>query len=325
LSVVFFSDQTVEFPEFPDPMKRRPTTAAKAQFGRLFRTILPACAILLAGIVVIIGVLIYRISNPGDVPEGLNPSQYFYSLPSLEVSIPSTRSPEIAGWWIPGLKDAPGIILAPGYGMNRVDALSLASALHQEGFNLLIYNQRGNGPSSKGASTLGLYEAKDMEDAIHFMQNRPESNPKSIGIWGVDVGANAAMKAAAQFPEVRAIVADSLYEDIADFLSYRIAEDFGLDNRLIQFGCYQIFRLIHPKAFSMNDKLPLQALSDRTILFVKGENRKGLAPLTAAIYGQIRPQKEMISLKCSRIHMMSGEDLKNYDRQITNFFHLNLH
>ena len=30
---------------------------------------------------------------------------------------------EIPGWWIPGLKGAPGIILAPGYGMARVRIL----------------------------------------------------------------------------------------------------------------------------------------------------------------------------------------------------------
>jgi uncharacterized protein len=306
-------------------MKQRPAIATKVQIGRFFRTVLPACTILLAGIAVILGILVYKISNPGEVPEGLNPSQYFYSLPSLEVSILSAREPEIAGWWIPGLRDAPGVILAPGYGMNRVDALSLAAALHQDGFNLLVYGQRGSGASSKGASTLGLYEANDMADAIRFMQNRPECNHERLGIWGVDVGAYAALKAAAQFPQVRAIVADSLYESVADFLSYRIAEDFGLDNRLVQLGCYQIFRLVHPKAFSMSDKLRLQALSDRTLLFIKGENRKGLAPFTTAVYDQIQPQKEMISLKCSRIHLMSGDDLKNYDRQVASFFHLNLH
>jgi hypothetical protein len=38
----------------------------------------------------------------------------------------------------------------------------------------------------------------------------------------------------------------------------------------------------------------------------------------------VLPQKELISFKMARIHSMSGEDLKNYDRQVVNFFHLNL-
>jgi pimeloyl-ACP methyl ester carboxylesterase len=304
-------------------MKRRPVIASKVQIGRFFRILLPSGAILIVGIVLSLGILVYKISNPGEVPEGdVHPSHYL--LPSLEVSIPSARHPEIAGWWIPGRKNAPGILLATGYGMNRVDALSLAADLRQDGFNLLIYSQRGSGPSAKGSSALGLNEVNDMSDAIGFLQNQLESDRKRLGIWGVDVGAYAALKMAAQFPEVRAIVADNPFETVADFLNVRLAEDFGLDNWLAQFGCHQIFRLFHPKIFVANEAIPLQALSDRMILFIKGENRKRLESLTTAIYDQIQPHKEMISLKCSRIHSMRGEDLKSYDRQISNFFRLNL-
>jgi len=287
------------------------------------RTVLPALAVVFAGIVVIHSVLVYKISNPEATPEAVNPSHYL--LPSLEVSIPSGGKYELAGYWIPGLKNAPGIVLAPGYGMTRVDALSLAVALHEDGFNLLVYNPRGSGADPRQASALGLFEADDMAGAIRFMQSRSECNGKKLGIWGVDIGARAALKVAAEFPEVRAIAADSAFEAVADFLNYRIAEDFKLENWLVQTGCYQIFKLAHPRrAFSEDETLPLQALSDRTILFIKGENRKGLASRTTAIYDRIRPQKEMVSFRTSRIHLMTGEDLKGYDRQIASFFQLNL-
>ncbi len=112
---------------------------------------------------------------------------------------------------------------------------------------------------------------------------------------------------------------------IADFIGYRIAEDFGFENSLVQFGCFDIFKLVHimDGSFSIQP-LPLRAISDRMILFIKGENRRELGNLTTAIYDKIQPQKEMISFKTSRIHLMSGEDLKSYDRQVANFFHLNL-
>ena len=304
-------------------MKGRAQAPAKVQIGRFFRTILPAAAILLIGITVVLSILVYKVSYPGVVTEPVNPSHYL--LPSLEVTIPSRDGTEIPGWWIPGLKNAPGIILAPGYGMGRSDALSLASALHDKGFNILVYAQRGSGSAPKTASTLGLCEANDMLGALRFLQRRPESNSARLGIWGVDVGALAALKAAAIFTDIRAIAADSVFESVADFLDYRIAEDFGLDNWFLQFGCHQIFRLVHIfSGCSMNEKLPLRALSDRTILFIRGENRKGLGTLTAAIYYKLRPQKEMVSFKMARVHAMSGEDLKSYDRQVASFFLLNL-
>jgi hypothetical protein len=59
-------------------------------------------------------------------------------------------------------------------------------------------------------------------------------------------------------------------------------------------------------------------------LFIKGDNRQRLGSLTADIYDALLPQKELISFKAARFHSMSGEDLRNYDRQVVNFFHLNL-
>jgi pimeloyl-ACP methyl ester carboxylesterase len=301
---------------------KRPT-GAKVHIGRFFRMIVPAFLVLFIGSVVILGVMVYKISFPGRVEEPVNPSHYL--LPSLELTIQTDDRTEIPAWWIPGLKGAPGIIMAPGYGMSRSDALSLAALLHDKGFNLLIYSQRGSGANPKAASTLGLNETRDMQSAVRFMQSRPESNARKLGIWGVDVGALAALRTAVAFKEVRAIVLDGAFESISDFLDYRIAEDFGLENSFVQLGCLQIFRLAHVFSGSFSSgKISLQAVSDRMILFIKGENRKSLGDLTTAIYDRVQPQKEMISFKTARIHMMSGEDLRSYDRQVTNFFHLNL-
>jgi len=302
-------------------MKRQ--TPAKIQIGRFFRTILPAAAILAIGTLLIFGFFVYKISYPGAVPESVNPSHYL--LPSLDVLFPGAGGETIPAWWIPGLKGAPGIILSPGYGMSRSDALNLALALHEKGFNLLIYDQRGSGAAPRGASSLGLYETEDMLSALEFMRGRPESDRKRIGIWGVDIGALAALRTAAASSEVRAVAADSVFQFPSDFLSYRIEEDFGLDNRLLQFGCFQIFKLVHLRgSLSQSAGIPLQQLSDRSILFIKGENRKQLGYLTTAIYDALKPQKELISFKTARIHMMGGEDLKSYNRQVVNFFHLNL-
>jgi pimeloyl-ACP methyl ester carboxylesterase len=300
----------------------RQQTPARIQIEKFFRTVFPAVAILAVGILIILSFFVYKISYPGITPESVNPSHYL--LPSLDVLVSPTKGKMIPAWWIPGLKGAPGIILAPGYGMCRSDALSLAVPLHEDGFNLLVFDQRGSGAEPRGASTLGLTETEDMTGAIEYLQARPESNPKRIGIWGVDISALAALRAASETPEVRAIAVDSAFEAPLDFMSHQIADDFGIDNRLAQLGCYQIFRMVHIRNISTSTRIPLEKLSDKSVLFIKGENRKQLGLLTTGMYDSLKPQKEMISFKTSRIHLMSGEDLKNYDRQVVNFFHLNL-
>ena len=303
-------------------MKKK-TSSAKGQFGKGFKLIFPAIAILVVGLFIISAVFVYKISRPDAVLESVNPSHYL--LPSLDIAAAGANGDMIYGWWIPGLKGAPGIVLAPGYGMNRSDALSLAVGLHNNGFNLFIYDQRGSVDSPRGVSTLGLYETEDMLTAVRLLRDRPEVNRERIGIWGVDIGALAALKAAAEFTEIRAIAADSAFQSPKDFLSYRIEEEFGMDYSLLEFGCYQVFRLFHLRGnLSADAELSLRALSDRSILFIKGENRRRLGSLTTNIYDALQPQKELISFKAARFHSMSGEDLKNYDRQVVNFFHLNL-
>ncbi len=304
-------------------MKQRLHVPARIQIEKFFRLILPAVAILILGVLIILGILVYRITHLEAVPEAVNPS--YYLLPSLDFTITASDKTEIPAWWIPGLKRAPGIILVPGYGMSRSDALSLAAELHENGFNILVYAQRGSNISPKRASTLGLYEADDLLNAIRFIKSREESNPLRIGIWGVDIGAFAALRAATTYAEVRSMALDSAYGRIEDLVDYRISEDFGLDNKFMQSGCYQLFRLIHIfSGYPMDPPLSVQAFSDRSILFIKGENRSALAARAEQLYNRILPHKEMISLKTSRVHLMSGEELKNYDRQVANFFNLNL-
>jgi pimeloyl-ACP methyl ester carboxylesterase len=299
------------------------TLVAHIQFGRFFRIIIPAAAILFFGIAAFPSFIIYKVMNPGVIPENVNPSLFL--LTYVEIKFPDENGKRIEGWMIPGTKGAPGIILSPGYGMSRADTLSLAVVLHERGFNLLMYSQRGSGISRRCASTLGLRETDDLSRAIRYLQTRGESDRNRIGIWGVDVGAFAALHVAADFKEIRAIAVDSIYENISDFLNFRIAEDFGIENGIVHFGCFQIFRLTRFFSnFSIREKLPLDAISRRPVLFLKGDNRKRLASLTADLYDRIQPQKEMISFKTARIHLMSGEDLKSYDRQVAGFFVLNL-
>jgi pimeloyl-ACP methyl ester carboxylesterase len=296
---------------------------ARVQVGRFLRMVLPAAIIILGSILGIFGILVYRITHPGAAPEAANPSHYL--LPSLDVTWPSNDGSEIAGWWIPGLKGAPGVLLAPGFGMGRSDALSLALPLHEEGFNLLVYDSRGSGATPRGVSSLGLGETEDMLSALRFMKGRPEVRAKNLGIWGVDVGARAALQAAALVPEVRAVAADGAFDAVIDFVDVRIREDLGFENRLLEFGCRQMFKIIQIGSVSLlSEALAVGPLSDRGILFIRGENRKDLGRLTEAVYDRIQPQKEMVTLKLARIHLMSGEDLKNYDRQVVTFFHLNL-
>jgi hypothetical protein len=303
-------------------MMNRPAPA-KVRVRRFFRLVLPAAIILIVGVIAILAVLLYRITHPGAVPEAVNPSHFL--LPSVDVTWPAGDGIEAAGWWIPGSKDGPGVLLVPGLGMCRSDALSLALPLHQDGFNLLICDSRGSGALPRGASSLGLREADDVLAALRFMMTQLGPGSQRLGIWGVDVGARAALHAAALVPEVGAIAADGAYDIVLDFVNVRFREESGIRSGILEYACRQVFRLMHLGSLSrLTRPLEVAPLSNRSILFIEGENRRDLGRLTEGIYLRVQPQKELATLKAARVHSMSGADLGDYDRQVATFFRLNL-
>jgi hypothetical protein len=300
-------------------MKRR--LPAKRQAGSFKRGVLAVSVAGLFGLGALVW-LTYRVTHPGPLAEAVTPAHYL--LPSVDVSWSGKDGKEIPGWWIPGLKGAPGILLAPGYSMTRGDGLSLAAQLREQGFNVLIYEARGS-TRPRHVSTLGIQEADDMMSALDFLQTRRDSSNNRIGIWGVDVSARAALHAAASRPSVRAVVADSPFERVADFLAIRVAEESGIENRFLAIGCGLLLQLAwFVPSTALISGPPLDALADRPILFVQGENRKALARYTAAIYDRIQPQKELVTVHSSRSRRMSPDELRSYDRQVSNFFALNL-
>jgi len=303
-------------------MRRR--APAQVRLKKFLWVVLPGVLILLVGLVVFLSLSIHRITHPAPAAESVSPSHFL--LPAQDVRWTSTDGTEFAGWWIAGPSDnAPGIILAPGYGMNRADALSLALLLRENGFHLLIYEQRGCGATTQQKSTLGLLETDDMQAALDFMLARPGVHRDRAGIWGVDIGARAALMVGAAQSQVRAIAADSPYDRIYDFLAVKMREELGVDNRLLAFAMWQAFRLYMMDAkASVNTQIPVEALSDRSILFIQGENRQEIAPLTTQLYSRLQPQKEMLFLPGARVHVMTAESLKDYNRHVANFFMSNL-
>ena len=291
--------------------------------GKFLRKILPGFTILIVGLAAILGFLVYRVTHPGVAQEPVNPSHFL--LPSLDVSWKTDSGEEMSGWWVVGMSDAPAVLLAPGYGMSRSDAMSLATSLHGAGYHVLVYTQRGFSASPRRACSLGLHEKEDMDSAVTFMKLRPGVDSKRLGIWGVDEGARAALAVAAIHPEVRAIAVDAPYEYVLDFLTLKIRGELGFANSWVEEGCRVIFKLWQIGSFrDLTEPLPVQALADRSILFIQGANRMEMAPLAASLFDRVQPQKEMISLPTSRSSLMTSEEVANYDRQVSNFFRINL-
>jgi pimeloyl-ACP methyl ester carboxylesterase len=131
-----------------------------------------------------------------------------------EINLPTHDGLRLAGWYIPSHNQA-AIILVHGYGSNRLGVMLEAEALFQQGYGVLMYDQRASGESEGETLSWGWRDVDDVEAVIQFLYRRGDVDSRRIGIMGCSTGAEIAIAAAAQQDALRAVAADAPYYTVA--------------------------------------------------------------------------------------------------------------
>jgi pimeloyl-ACP methyl ester carboxylesterase len=113
----------------------------------------------------------------------------------------------LAGWYVPGRNRAT-VILLHGSHNSRADTVAPLRMLVGAGYGVLAYDARGHGRSGGQTNALGWRGADDLAGAVAFLRRQPGVDARRIAALGLSMGAEEALRAAAQGVELRAIVAD---------------------------------------------------------------------------------------------------------------------
>jgi dipeptidyl aminopeptidase/acylaminoacyl peptidase len=272
--------------------------------------------------------LTYRITHPPIPVIDVNPS--YHGLPFIEVKWRSKAGGELGGWFIHGTRGAPAIILCHGYGSSRTEILDLAAVLQGRGYyHILVFNMRGHGQEQFPRTSLGLYEKADLLGAIEYVLSLPEVD-KRVGLWGVSMGAYAALAASVEADRVVAVAADSAYTDVESFIHVQTQNQLGSGNRLLGGLMDLVFAtqfLVSPTKLS--EKIPSTGLANKNLLFITGANSPNLATQTRKLFVETQDQakntqKDIMPLeKCrdkTQYEILFNEEKKFYDERILNFF-----
>lgn len=290
---------------------RYPTTRIAKVLSGLFALIL-FCFVAIASMS---GFLLYQMIRPARTPTSFDLTVMMGH--PMTFSFPLTNGTNREGWFFPGQRGAPTIVVAHGYREQRADVLTLVTALQEQQFNAFLFDFSGHG-TSEGVTTLGYKETEELRSAVQTLSTREDVDPKRFGLWGADMGGYAALRLATSDPRIAALVVDDAYADPRDMVQVQVNQS-GLSalpgvSAFSDLG----FRLLN---FNYRDEPPVRIDRTQNIpkLFIESDDRPALASLVVKLFNSAPEPKQLVRERVNYPDM-SDEERKAYETQIVNFF-----
>lgn len=292
---------------------RYPTTRSAKVFSGLLAIILFA----IVAVGTISGFLLYQILKPSRSPAMFDLNVMMGHPTTFSFTAPDGMKQD--GWFFPGLRGAPTIIVSHGYLSQRGDVLTLAAALQQHEFNAFVFDYAGHGTTS-GSTTLGYREAAQLQAAVQALSGRDDVDPQHFGLWGADMGAYASLAVASADKRIAAFAIDNVYDNPQDLLRIEV-KNSGLSALPFVAGfCDFGFRMLN---YQYRQRLPLSLRLSATRgipkLFIRSDDKPALAQDTATIFAKA-PDPKQLAEQGASYRDMSDEDRRNYENEIANFF-----
>ncbi len=214
-------------------------------------------------------------------------------LPWQDVTFKSQDGLNLRGWFMPRPESRRVVIACSGFHGQKSNLLSLARPLWHQGFNVLVFDLRGQGQSDVAPLTVGYRETGDFLAAVEFVRGRiPQA---IIGAFGYSMGGAIVIMAAAQNQAIKAVVADSPFAELREIVEIRFHQTCGLPPRLFVAlaDCWLAVRY----GFCTAQVRPLEAvahIAPRPLLLIHGtEDRVTPLKHSQALYQRAAQPKEM--------------------------------
>jgi len=272
----------------------------------------------------IAGYLVYRMVSP---PRTRSSSEInLQSFPGHPQTLSFTVSGEGPrdGWFFPGLKSAPSIVLCPPYESNRVELLPLAAALQDHQYNVFVFDFSAHGAVG-GRSTMGFQEVGELRAAMDAVANRGDVDVNRFGLWGANMGAYVALVEAANDPRVRAVAVESPYNHPDNMVALLVSRS-GLGSLPTVTPLAQsIFHWLNPQF----RKVPplttrIGKLSGIPQLYLEASDDSALAASTSNLFEASPPPHELAVVPHGNYGGMLDDEKRDYENRIVSFFLVNL-
>lgn len=277
-----------------------------------------------------VGFQVHRITHPERQPE-LQINLGATLAKAEDISFNASDHTALSGWLFRGGVGRPAIVLAHDLGESRNALISLAVVLNQAGFTVLAFDFRGHGASGGSGSTLGLDESRDVIGAVDFLTALPAGtvDTRRIGVYGIGMGAHAAVLAAAERASLRVLVLDGLWPDARWTLVRRTFEDWPwASDHLGALPAVAFAMLSGESATRGRAEDVLPSLGTRDVLLVASASNAQLADALKSMYATLPETREsersLVTLPSTPGSSAPASEVAAFHERIVEFFRVRL-
>jgi len=265
------------------------------------------------------GFLVYRIVKPQRASTEINMASFPGRPEVLDFEVPGGIGKR-EGWFFPGLRGAPTILLCHGYESSRGELLTLETALQDHQYNVFIFDFAAHGTNT-GISTLGYREADEVRAAVDLLAARPDLDPTRVGIWGYNLGAYAALREAEYDKRIRALVLDSVYDQPKQLVKVGVEHNglggFPFMVRAASLS-FEYLNFAHRNDPPLSRKLPV--LAGVPTLYIQALDDPEFAETTRQIFLQAPEPREQAIISHGNYVSFSDDDKRLYENRVVSFF-----
>lgn len=213
------------------------------------------------------------------------------------------------------------VICVHGFtGSGKKDFASLARTYYENGYNVLLVDNRAHGQSEGKYVGFGILDRIDVRNWIKYIISRFGADVQ-IFLHGISMGGVTVLMTSSIAPKnVRGIVADCAFTNVYEIFAYVLKRDYHLPKFPILYLTDIMSRLRAGYGYKDVDSSKEIAKSNIPILFIHGEN-DDFVPLwmTMKNYSRCKADKELFIVKGSEHAESHYIDKNGYEKRVLAF------
>ena len=243
-------------------------------------------------------------------------------LPYEEINVITDEGFKLNSWLIKAQQPVKGTVLyLHGVADCKIDGIQLSKLLHDNHFNVFLYDSRRHGNSDGKFCTYGFYEKYDVLRVIDYLVSRTDIALGKIGIFGTSMGAAIALQATVIDKRIASVVSENSFATLRS-----IFDDY--QRRMVQLPFHFLRNIVIVRSelmaqFKATDVSPLDAVRNARIpiLFIYGEKDQLIKhEYSVTLFENATGPKELFAIK-NAAHNNTWEIAgEKYEQKLLDFF-----